>query len=52
MTAKNRILSLVGNKFRGKVIALKKSGIKTEPAFTQLSELSGNSYENIMKRVE
>lgn len=42
------ILEEKGEDFRQKIIALKKSGIKTEPAFAQLLGLKGDPYEAIL----
>ncbi|MCT4634059.1 MAG: DUF4269 domain-containing protein [Firmicutes bacterium] len=45
MIIEDRIIKSLGEDFRKRVIELKMSGIKTEPAFTQLLGLSGNPYE-------
>lgn len=42
------ILEERGEEFRERVIELKKSGIKTEPAFAQLLQLDGNPYQAIL----
>jgi hypothetical protein len=45
LLAEALILDQQDERFRQEVISLKKKGIKTEPAFAQLLELSGNPYE-------
>jgi hypothetical protein len=45
MIIEDRIIKSLGEDFRKRVIELKMSGIKTEPAFAQLLGLSGNPYE-------
>ena len=47
MIVENRILSLGGCKFKGKVIEVKKRGIKTEPAFGKLLGLE-NPYTDLL----
>lgn len=42
------ILEKKGKKFRLKIIELKEQGFKTEPAFAQLLELTGNPYEELL----
>lgn len=42
------ILNKYGEDFRRKIIELKESGVKTEPAFAQLLELKGNPYEGLL----
>lgn len=42
------ILENYGEDFRRKIVALKKQGIKTEPAFAQLLNLKGNPYEALL----
>jgi hypothetical protein len=42
------ILEENGEDFRQKIIVLKKSGIKTEPAFAQLLGLKGDPYEALL----
>ena len=44
MLIENRILDLAGREFRKKVVALKKQGMKTEPAFAKLLGLKGEPY--------
>lgn len=48
MIVEARLLKLGGEPFRKKVIELKKSGLKTEPAFAQLLELEGNPYDEML----
>lgn len=48
MMIENRILKLLGNEFRLKVINLKESGLKTEPSFAKLLNLKGNPYEELL----
>lgn len=45
----HQILQKHGEKFKEKVIALKKEGIKTEPAFAQLLGLKGDPYLELLK---
>ena len=49
MIIENRILSLGGDLVRQKIIELKKSGLKTEPAFAKLLNLEGNPYDELLK---
>ena len=49
MIIEAKILEEKGEDFRQEIIELKKSGIKTEPAFAQLLELKGNPYEALLK---
>jgi len=44
----NEILQSKGEVFRQQIIALKKKGIKTEPAFAQLLHLEGDPYEALL----
>ncbi|MCZ4281257.1 DUF4269 domain-containing protein [Kiloniella laminariae] len=44
-----RLLALFGPAFRQSVIALKKRGIKTEPAFAQLLGIKGDPYINLLE---
>lgn len=49
MVAEDRVLALGGEGLRKEIINLKKSGLKTEPAFAKLLNLKGNPYEEILK---
>jgi hypothetical protein len=42
------ILKAFGENFRKQIIALKKSGYKTEPAFAHLLQLKGDPYEALL----
>ena len=44
----NHILKEKGSEFASKIITLKKSGLKTEPAFAQLLQLKGNPYKELI----
>ena len=48
MIIEAEILEEKGEDFRQKIIELKKSGIKTEPAFAQLLNLKGDPYEALL----
>lgn len=48
MVAEYKILQEKGEKFKQKIIELKKQGIKTEPAFGMLLGLE-NPYEDLLK---
>ncbi|WDF70827.1 DUF4269 domain-containing protein [Sphingobacterium oryzagri] len=48
MMKEYEILTNRGQEFREKVIALKASGIKTEPAFAQLLDIKGDPYEELL----
>ena len=48
MIIEAEILEEKGEDFRQKIIELKKSGIKTEPAFAQLLNLKGDPYEALI----
>ncbi|TWR30967.1 DUF4269 domain-containing protein [Mucilaginibacter pallidiroseus] len=48
MLAEHQILSYFGEDFKQKVVALKETGIKTEPAFCQLLGISGNPYIELL----
>ncbi|MFD1769147.1 DUF4269 domain-containing protein [Sphingobacterium suaedae] len=43
------ILTRCGQDFKQKIIDLKRAGIKTEPAFAQLLQISGDPYEGLLK---
>ncbi|WP_419902951.1 DUF4269 domain-containing protein [Kiloniella sp.] len=47
-----RLLELFGPSFKQSVIALKKQGIKTEPAFAKLLGIVGDPYINLLKLEE
>ena len=49
MLIEHKLLHLKGDVFREKIIALKKSGLKTEPAFAKALNLQGNPYEALLK---
>lgn len=49
MVAEWKILSQNDAVFRQKVLALKKEGIKTEPAFAQLLGLKGGPYQELLR---
>lgn len=44
-----RILKLANAEFRNKILELKKSGIKTEPAFAQILKIPGDSYAGMIE---
>lgn len=48
MIAEYNILRQQGEEFRKNIIALKKLGVKTEPAFAKLLGLSGSPYEALL----
>ena len=48
MITEHKILQKKGKSFRKKIIALKKRGIKTEPAFALELGLEGNPYEALL----
>ncbi len=43
-----RLLALFGVDFQSRVVALKRQGIKTEPAFAALLKLPGDPYEALL----
>ena len=45
----HKILQAQGEAFRAEIIRLKRSGLKTEPAFAQLLGLEGNPYEALLR---
>ena len=49
MLIEKEILNERGIEFRNKIMELKHSGIKTEPAFAQLIGLTGNLYKALLK---
>ena len=48
MIIEDRILNCCSLKFKEKIVELKRSGIKTEPAFAKLLKLNGNPYEELL----
>lgn len=48
MVTENRILNLLGEGFKKKIVELKEGGLKTEPAFAFLLGLEGNPYEKLL----
>ncbi|MCP4153163.1 MAG: DUF4269 domain-containing protein [bacterium] len=48
MVVEHRILVLMGNGFKEKIIALKENGIKTEPAFGRLLGLDNDPYKALL----
>jgi hypothetical protein len=49
MVAEWRILSEQDSTFRNEILELKRSGLKTEPAFAQALGLSGDPYEALLQ---
>jgi hypothetical protein len=49
MIVEGRLLALFGEELKQRVISLKRSGIKTEPAFASVLQLEGDPYEEILK---
>ncbi len=45
----HQILKEKDSDFKNAIIELKKSGLKTEPAFTQLLRIKGNPYDELLK---
>lgn len=48
MLIEYRVLDLANARFKDKIIELKQDGVKTEPAFSQLLGLPGDSYEVLL----
>ena len=48
MRVEHRLLELFGESFRGKIIALKRTGVKTEPAFARVLGLDGDPYRAVL----
>jgi hypothetical protein len=48
MVVESRLLDILGPDFRNGIIALKKQGIKTEPAFARMLGLSGDPYRAVL----
>lgn len=44
----HRILTLAGEDFKNRIIELKQDGLKTEPAFASLLQLSGDPYQALL----
>lgn len=49
MVVEARLLNVLGGQFRNKVVALRKQGMKTEPAFAWLLGLQGDPYDEILR---
>lgn len=49
MAVESRVLKILGEVFKCQVIALKRSGVKTEPAFARLLRLEGDPYEALLQ---
>lgn len=49
MQIEHRVLQLLGDDFKQKIITLKQEGIKTEPAFAHLLNIEGDSFQEILK---
>lgn len=49
LVIEEKLLILLGDEFRSRVIALKEAGIKTEPAFARLLKLSGDPYDALLR---
>ena len=48
MLIEYHFLNKLGDEFKKKIIALKKCGLKTEPAFAKLLKLEGDPYEALL----
>ena len=48
MLIEYRLLNLLGDDFKQKIISLKKGGLKTEPSFAKVLSLQGNPYEELL----
>ncbi|RUT73189.1 DUF4269 domain-containing protein [Ancylomarina longa] len=48
MIIESRILRLLGEDFKHQIIQLKKDGLKTEPAFAHLLQISGDPYQSLL----
>ncbi len=49
MIAEHRLLQQYGEKFRLEILALKRQGVKTEPAFCQVLRIEGDPYQELLK---
>lgn len=49
MLIEHRLLQEKGERFRQDVIALKRKGVKTEPAFAKLPDLKGDPYVELLR---
>ena len=49
MIAEGRLLRLGSRALRDRVVALKRSGMRTEPAFAQLLGLGGDPYRAVLE---
>ena len=49
MVAEHYLLKKYGEPLRQEVLALKKAGLKTEPAFAKALKLEGNPYESLLR---
>lgn len=52
MVVEDRILRLGGERTREEIVILKKSGLKTEPAFAKYLGIDGNPYDELLKLEE
>ena len=48
MIIEDRFLNYASLKFKKMIIALKRDGVNTEPAFAKLLNLNGNHYEALL----
>ena len=48
MEVERRVLALADGRFRNAVVELKRTGMKTEPAFARLLGLEGDAYESVL----
>jgi len=52
MVIEARLIEILGKDFKNEIIALKKRGLKTEPAFAKQLGLKGNPYESLLELEE